>query len=83
MPTLADVIPGFDLITLIGIYARTGTPPAIVQKIATEAVASVKQPDVVPLRFTTVTTSQIGAFLRIITHARLRCLSSRLSVTPR
>jgi tripartite-type tricarboxylate transporter receptor subunit TctC len=48
VPPLADVIPGFDLITLIGIYARTGTPLAIVQKIATEAVASVKQPDVVP-----------------------------------
>jgi tripartite-type tricarboxylate transporter receptor subunit TctC len=48
VPSLAEVIPGFDLITLIGIYARTGTPPAIVQKIATEAVASVKQADVVP-----------------------------------
>jgi len=26
------VIPGFDLITLIGLYARAGTPPAVVQK---------------------------------------------------
>jgi tripartite-type tricarboxylate transporter receptor subunit TctC len=48
VPPLADVIAGFDLITLIGVYARAGTPPAVVQKIAAEAVASVLQPDVVP-----------------------------------
>jgi tripartite-type tricarboxylate transporter receptor subunit TctC len=48
LPPLADVIPGFDLITMIGVYARAGTPPAVVEKIALEAVAIVKQPDVVP-----------------------------------
>ena len=48
LPPLADVIPGFDLITLIGVYARTGTPPSIVQKISAEVVAIVKQPGVVP-----------------------------------
>ena len=48
VPPLADVIPGFDLITLIGAYGRAGTPAAVVQKIAAEAVAIVKQPDVVP-----------------------------------
>jgi tripartite-type tricarboxylate transporter receptor subunit TctC len=48
LPPLADVIPGFDLITLIGLYARAGTPPAVVQKIAAEAVAIVKPPDVAP-----------------------------------
>lgn len=48
LPPLADLIPGFDLITLIGMYARTGTPPAIFHKIATEAIAVVKQADVVP-----------------------------------
>ncbi len=48
VPALAEVIPGFDLITLVGIYARIGTPPAIVQKIATETIMIVQQPDVVP-----------------------------------
>jgi tripartite-type tricarboxylate transporter receptor subunit TctC len=48
VPSLAEVIPGFDLITLIGIYARTGTSPAVVQKIAAETVAIVKEPEVVP-----------------------------------
>jgi tripartite-type tricarboxylate transporter receptor subunit TctC len=48
VPALAEVIPGFDLITLIGIYARAGTPADIVEKIADEAVLIVRQPDVVP-----------------------------------
>jgi tripartite-type tricarboxylate transporter receptor subunit TctC len=48
VPSLAEVIPGFDLITLIGVYARAGTPPTVVQKIAAEAIAVVKEPDVVP-----------------------------------
>jgi tripartite-type tricarboxylate transporter receptor subunit TctC len=69
VPPLADVIPGFDLITLIGIYARTGTPPAIVQKIAAEAVTIVKQPDVVP-QFATLGMEPAGegpeAFARAI-----------------
>jgi len=48
VPALAEFIPGFDLITLIGVYARTGTAPAIIQRIAAEAIIIVKQPDVVP-----------------------------------
>jgi tripartite-type tricarboxylate transporter receptor subunit TctC len=48
VPSLAEVIPGFDLITLIGIYARIGTPPAVVQRIAAETVAIVREPEVVP-----------------------------------
>ena len=47
VPSLAEVIPGFNLITLIGIYARTGTPPAIMQKIASEVAAIVKEPEIV------------------------------------
>jgi tripartite-type tricarboxylate transporter receptor subunit TctC len=48
VPSLAEVIPGFDLITLVGIYARTGTPAAVVERVAAEAIAIVKEPDVVP-----------------------------------
>ena len=48
VPSLAEVIPGFDLITLIGVYARIGTPVSIVQKIAVEAIAIVTLADVVP-----------------------------------
>ena len=48
VPALAEVIPGFDLITLIGLYARPGTPGPVIERIAAEAVAAVKEPDVVP-----------------------------------
>jgi tripartite-type tricarboxylate transporter receptor subunit TctC len=45
---LADVIPGFDLTTLIGVFARSGTAPAVVEKVAAEVVAIVRQPDAAP-----------------------------------
>jgi tripartite-type tricarboxylate transporter receptor subunit TctC len=48
VPALAELIPGFDLITLIGLYARAGTPAGVVQKLASEAIEVVKQPDVAP-----------------------------------
>ena len=42
VPSLAEVIPGYDLATMIGVFARTGTPSAIVEKIAAEVIAVVK-----------------------------------------
>lgn len=46
VPPIADVIPGFDFSVMVGILARTGTPPAIVEKIASEAVAAATTDDV-------------------------------------
>ncbi|MFL6799214.1 MAG: Bug family tripartite tricarboxylate transporter substrate binding protein [Xanthobacteraceae bacterium] len=48
LPAIAEVIPGFDLITLIGVYARTGTPDSIVAKVANEAINVVRRPEVIP-----------------------------------
>jgi tripartite-type tricarboxylate transporter receptor subunit TctC len=48
LPPLADLIPGFDLVTPIGIFARAGTPESIIRKIAAEAIAVMKQPDIKP-----------------------------------
>jgi tripartite-type tricarboxylate transporter receptor subunit TctC len=45
VPPLASVIPGYDLATMIGLFARTGTPPAVVQKLAADAIAVVKMPE--------------------------------------
>ena len=42
VPAIAEFIPGFAFAPIIGIYARTGTPPAILQKIASEVAATVK-----------------------------------------
>jgi tripartite-type tricarboxylate transporter receptor subunit TctC len=46
-PPIADVIPGYDFAPKIGIYARTGTPQPILEKIASEVAAIVKEPEIV------------------------------------
>jgi tripartite-type tricarboxylate transporter receptor subunit TctC len=47
VPPLSDVIPGYDLATMIGVFARVGTPPALVQKFASEAIAVVTLPETI------------------------------------
>ena len=46
-PPVADYIPGFDFAPVIGLFARVGTPQAIVDKFSAEAVATVNEPDIV------------------------------------
>jgi tripartite-type tricarboxylate transporter receptor subunit TctC len=46
LPPVADIIPGFDLVSVIGLYARADTPEPIVRKIAEEANAVMKQQDI-------------------------------------
>ena len=47
VPAIAEFVPGFDFAPIIGILAPAGTPPAIIQRIATEAIAVTKQPDAI------------------------------------
>jgi cyclic beta-1,2-glucan synthetase len=47
LPALSEIIPGFNFAPIVGIYARVGLPPAIMQKIAAEAIAVVKEPEVI------------------------------------
>jgi tripartite-type tricarboxylate transporter receptor subunit TctC len=47
VPPVADWIPGYAFAPTIGIYARPGTPPAILEKIATEVAAIVKEPEII------------------------------------
>lgn len=46
VPAVAEFIPGFDLAPMIGIFARAGTPPTVIAKIAAEAAVIVKEPDI-------------------------------------
>ena len=46
-PPVADFIPGYEFAPKIGIYARAGTPPAMLQKIAAEVAAIVKEPEII------------------------------------
>jgi tripartite-type tricarboxylate transporter receptor subunit TctC len=48
LPPVADLIPGFDLVTPIGVFARAGTPDPIIRKIADAIIAVMKQPDIKP-----------------------------------
>ena len=45
VPPIASVIPGYDLASMVGLFVRTGTPPAIIKKLADEAIAVVKMPE--------------------------------------
>jgi tripartite-type tricarboxylate transporter receptor subunit TctC len=45
LPPLADIVPGFDMVSVIGIYGRSGTPDPIVAKIAAGAGAIMKEPE--------------------------------------
>ncbi len=47
VPPVAEFIPGYAFAPTIGVYARTGTPPAILQKIASEVAAIVKEPEII------------------------------------
>jgi len=47
VPPVADWVPGYAFAPVIGVYARTGTPPAIMQKIASEVAAIVKEPEII------------------------------------
>jgi len=47
LPAVSEFIPAFDFTPVVGIYARAGTPSAIIAKIAMEAVAIVEEPDAV------------------------------------
>jgi tripartite-type tricarboxylate transporter receptor subunit TctC len=47
LPPLADLVPGFDMVTNIGVYGRAGIPGDIVRKIAAECGAVVKEGDMV------------------------------------
>lgn len=46
LPPLADLIPGFDMVSIIGIYGRTGTPEPIIRRVAADSIAVMKDPDI-------------------------------------
>jgi tripartite-type tricarboxylate transporter receptor subunit TctC len=52
VPPIADVVPGYDFAVVVGMLAKTGTPAAAIEKIATELNAVLKQPELLQ-RFAT------------------------------
>jgi tripartite-type tricarboxylate transporter receptor subunit TctC len=47
LPALSEVIPGFDLAPTIGIFGRADTDPAAVDKLVAEALATLKDTEMV------------------------------------
>ncbi len=47
LPAIGELIPGFNFASIVGIYARTGTPSAIIEKIAVEANAIIADSEVI------------------------------------
>jgi tripartite-type tricarboxylate transporter receptor subunit TctC len=47
LPCISEFVPGFDFAPVIGIFGRSGMPRDVVQKIAEEALAAVREPDLI------------------------------------
>jgi tripartite-type tricarboxylate transporter receptor subunit TctC len=45
VPTISEVIPGYDLATIVGLYGRPGLPQAVADKITAESIAAVNSPE--------------------------------------
>jgi tripartite-type tricarboxylate transporter receptor subunit TctC len=45
LPPLSDIIPGFDMVSVIGVYGRAGTPEPIVRRIAADAGVIMREPE--------------------------------------
>jgi tripartite-type tricarboxylate transporter receptor subunit TctC len=45
VPPIADIIPGFDLANIVGLFSKPDIPPAVMDKIAAEAIAAVDSPE--------------------------------------
>jgi tripartite-type tricarboxylate transporter receptor subunit TctC len=46
VPTVADTVPGFEVDSWYGVFAPTGTPPAIIKKLNADFAAALSLPDV-------------------------------------
>ncbi len=49
VPTIAEVIPGFDFAPIIGVLASTGTPQAAIDRITAEMAFVAKQPETIQI----------------------------------
>ena len=47
LPTIAETIPGYNFAVNQGLFARTGTPREVVERIAREVAVIVKEPEII------------------------------------
>jgi len=46
LPTIAETLPGYEIVTWYGILAPTGTPPAIINRLNAEILKVSQMPDI-------------------------------------
>ena len=59
VPSIGEIIPGFDFAVIIGVLAPTGTPAAAIERISNEIAKVAKMPEVIQT-LTTAGTDPIG-----------------------
>ncbi len=47
VPTIAEVLPGFDFAPIVGVLAATGTPASVIDRISAEMALIAKMPEVI------------------------------------
>jgi tripartite-type tricarboxylate transporter receptor subunit TctC len=60
VPSISEVIPGFDFSVTIGALARTGTSPEAIKRLSDDIAWAVKQPDVIE-KFNSAGINGVGA----------------------
>jgi tripartite-type tricarboxylate transporter receptor subunit TctC len=74
-PTVAETVPGFDVVSFHGVGVRAGTPPEIVAKIERDVIALSKEP-LVKERLASIAAEVVGStaadFTRFLAQERLR-----------
>jgi tripartite-type tricarboxylate transporter receptor subunit TctC len=45
LPTIAETVPGYDISQSWGVVAPAGTPPAVIQRLSSEIIKAMKQPE--------------------------------------
>ena len=88
VPTLAESLPGFEMVGWFAIVAPTGTPAAVVQRANRDVNALLKERDVAdriaaigPLADGSMSIEQVGAFLQA-EHARWAAITKEIGVLP-
>ncbi len=86
VPTMASVLPGFDMVNWWGLFVPTGTPAAIVSRLNAELLKIMKMPDVVerfaslgvealsstPEELNTLVRNEIASFGKLIRQANIK-----------
>lgn len=71
LPPLADLIPGFDMVSVIGLYGRAGTPEPLVRKLAADTSTVMKNSEL-DSQLTALGMEPVGegpeAFAKMIAH---------------